>query len=131
METYIDLDALESKCIAMRSRSAIIYCYPFNDIAVKIGAKILTRDGRVVKKVRTGTSNGVQVVVGILDGEELKWDAAGRFNGPYIDDVKDLFVPERYFFKDWKSTMKMSYSEWYATHERRHPYVNIPERTFM
>lgn len=128
METYIDLDELESKCIAMRSRTSIIYCYPFQHIAVKLGAKIVTRDGRTVKKVRVGTSNGVQAVVGIIDGEELKWDAAGRFNGPYIDDEKDLYVPERYFFKDCKSTIKMSNAEWYSTHDRRHPKVKIQER---
>lgn len=128
METYVDLEELEPYCECMKSRTAYIYTYPFVEQVAKNGAKIMTRDGRVVKKVRMGSANGDYAVVGVLDGEELKWDVAGRFSGPYMDSPLDLRISERYFFKDWKSTMKMSNAEWYATHDRRHPTVKIPER---
>ena len=118
----------ESQCVAMRSRTAIIFCYPFNKEVWKTGPKILTRDGRVVKKVRMGGSNGVEVVVGILDGEELRWDSAGRFEGPYKDSPLDLMISERYFYSDWKDHIKMSNAEWAVTFGRPHPNVKIPGR---
>ena len=118
----------ESQCIAMRSHTAIIFCYPFNKEVAKLGPKITTRDGRVVKKVRMGASAGVDVIVGILDGEELKWDAAGRFAGPYEDHPNDLYISERYFMSDWKEHIKMSSAEWAVTYGRPHPGVKIPGR---
>lgn len=125
----VDLDSLEPLCIAMRSRTAIIFCYPICKEVLKTGCKVLSRDGRVVKKVRTGTSAGQDVYVGILDGEELKWDSAGRYAGPYKDTPNDLFVPERYFYQDWKTNIGMSNSEWAVKFGRPHPTVAIPYKS--
>lgn len=127
-ETYIDLEPYEDQIIAQRSRTAIIFLYPFIKEAYKYGMRVQTRDGRVVKKVRVGGANGVDVVVGILDGEELRWDAAGRFLGPYQDDDRDLYIPERYMYKDWRENIGLSNSEWAMTFGKRHPGVKMPKR---
>ena len=123
----VDLDALEPCCIAQHSRTAIIYLYPYMWEVVRLGAKVLTRDGRLVKRVHPAKHDGQDVVVGILEGKSLVWDHAGRFNGPYADHPNDLYVPERYFFKDFKSHMKMSYAEWTAKFGRPHPTVKLPD----
>lgn len=123
----VDLDELEPLCICLRTKTCYSYFYPFQKEVWKRNAKIVTRDGRVVKKVRMGYSNGTEVIVGILDGEELKWDEAGRFNGPYVDDVKDLYIQEKFFYKDWKNNIHLSNAEWEMRFGRQHPYVKKPE----
>ena len=124
----VNLDELEPFCVAMRSRTSIIYLYPFQKVVWKNGAKIITRDGRVVKKLRMGGSGGVDVIVGILDGEELRWDAAGRFYGPYKDSPLDLMFPERYAYRNWKEHIGMSNAEWAVNFGRPHPGVKMPKR---
>lgn len=124
----IDLEEYEDKCICMRSKTAYIFCYPFMPDVWQSGMKVLTRDGRVVKKVRVGGEAGRQTVIGILDGEELRWDAAGRFEGPYKDSPNDLFLQDRYLMKDWRQNMAMSNAEWALRFGRPHPKVKIPRQ---
>ena len=122
----VDTEELEDRCIVLRSRTAYVYCYPFCKEVWKTGAKIVTRSGQTVKKVQIGSSNGEEVIVGILGGQELKWDAAGRYKSPYIDDENDLMIYERYFYKDWKSHIKLSHADWELRFGRPHPTVKIP-----
>lgn len=126
--TYIDLGPYEGRVIAMRSRTAIVYLYPFVLEAFRYGMKVMTRDGRVVKGVRVGGAGDDGVVVGVLDGEELRWGGDGRFAGPYIDDDRDIFIPERYMYTDWKDHIKMSNAEWSATFGKPHRGVSVPDR---
>lgn len=123
----IDLDEYEDKCICMRSKTAYIYLYPFVPEVYEVGMKVMTRDGRLVKKVRVGGSGPKTVVVGILDGEELRWDAAGRFEGPYKNSPNDLFLHEKYYLKNWRQLMGMSNAEFAVRYGRPHPSVKIPQ----
>lgn len=124
-----DMDALEPLCIALRHRSAILFLYPYREKVAKQGAKIMTRDGRIVKRVHPAKdAEGNEVIVGELDGEGLVWDMAGRMAGAYHDDPRDLYIPERYFIRSWKDTIRMSNSEWALQFQRPHPTVEIPER---
>lgn len=124
----VPIDDYEDQCECIRVHTAYVYTYPFVAEVAKTGAKIVTRDGRVVKKIRMGGINGVDVVVGILDGEELRWDAGGRFEGPYKKSQNDLRIFERYFYKNWKEFMNMSYAEWTIRFGRPHPTVKIPNK---
>jgi hypothetical protein len=123
----IDIDEYEDKCICMRSKTAYVYLYPFVPEAYQVGMKVMTRDGRLVKKVRVGGEGPKAIVVGILDGEELRWDAAGRFEGPYKNSPNDLFIQERYLQKDWRLHMSMSNAEWAIRFGIPHPTVKIPK----
>lgn len=129
MEEYLldenTMADLEMLCIAQKSRTAVIYLYPFVKEVWKHGAKVVTRDGRTVKRVQCGSQGGNDVVVGILDGEELRWDGAGRFKSPYENDPRDLFITERYFRRDWKSWIKLSNAEWAIKFGRPHPYAKL------
>jgi hypothetical protein len=122
-----DTDELEDRCIAVKSKTSYIYCYPICPEVLKAGCKVITRDGRVVKKVAYGNSCGVNVYVGILDGQEMRWDEAGRFVGPYEDSPNDLYVAHRYWFKDWRNHIKLSHAEWNLRFETKHPTVKLPE----
>lgn len=122
-----DTDELEDRCIAVKSKTAYIYCYPICPEVLKAGCKVITRSGRVVKKVAHGNSCGVNVYVGILDGQEMRWDEAGRFIGPYEDSPNDLYVPNRYWYKDWRNYIKLSNAEWELRFGRPHPTVKLPE----
>ena len=122
-----DTDELEDRCIAVKSKTAYIFCYPICPEVLKAGCKVITRDGRVVKKVAHGNSCGVNVYVGILDGQEMRWDEAGRFIGPYEDSPNDLYVSERYWYKDWRNNIKLSNAEWELRFGRPHPTVKLPE----
>lgn len=122
----VDPSEYEDMCECVKSRTAYIYTYPFIKDVWKSGAKIMTRSGQTVKKVHMGSSNGEEVIVGILDGQELKWDAGGRFESPYKDSPLDLRISERYFYKDWKSHIKLSHADWELRFGRPHPTVKIP-----
>lgn len=124
-EYLADMDEIEPECIAIRIKGKILYAYPFDKDVADTGAKVITRDGRVVKKVRVTTDNNA--VTGVLGEEVLTWDRAGRINGAYINDERDLYIPERYFMRRWKDFMKLSNSEWAATYQLRHDSVKIPE----
>jgi hypothetical protein len=121
-----DTDELEDRCIAVKSKTAYIFCYPICPEVLKAGCKVITREGRVVKKVAHGNSCGVNVYVGILDGQEMRWDEAGRFIGPYEDSPNDLYVSERYWYKDWRNYIKLSNADWELRFGRPHPTVKIP-----
>ena len=123
----VDPSEYEDLCVCVKSKTAYIYAYPFVKDVWKSGAKVITRSGKTVKKVCIGSSNGEDVIVGILDGQELKWDAAGRFKGPYIEDENDLMICERYWYKDWRNYIKLSNADWELRFGRPHPTVKLPE----
>ena len=124
----VNLDEYEDRCICMRSKTAYIYLYPLQTDSYEAGMKVMTRDGRVVKNVRVGGIRGQKVVIGVLDGKELRWDSAGRFESPYRDSPNDLYVPERFFRKGWRQDMAMSNAEWTVRYGRPHPRVKIPKQ---
>lgn len=129
-ETYINLEPFEDKVIARFGRNSVMYLYPFIIDAYRSGMRVQTRDGRVVKKIQIGGSNGSEVIVGMLDGIEERWDAAGRYIGPYNDDPKDLYIHERYMYTDWRQNMSMSNAEWAVRFGKPHPKVKLPERNY-
>ena len=127
LEYIVDTTELEPLCIAMRKKSTIIFLYPYQDAVAKTGAKVVTRDGRVVRKVRKSLNGGKVIITGLLDGEFLTWDSAGRFIGPYEDSEKDLYIPERFFVKGWKNEITLSNSDWALKYDIKHPDVKVPE----
>jgi len=118
----------ETKCIAIRVHSCIVYMYPFNKEVAKYNPKIVCRDGRVVKKVQLAIKDDKEIVTGLLDEERLIWDINGRFIDAETDSDKDLYIFERYFHRNWKQDIKLSNSEFAVRYQRRHPYVKVPER---
>lgn len=124
----VDPSQYEDQCECVRAHTAYVYTYPFNAAVAKTGAKVITREGKVVKKIRMGGVDGIDVVVGIVDGKELKWDAAGHFEGPYKESPYDLRIYERYFYKNWKEDIGMSHAEWTIRYGRPHPGVKMPKR---
>lgn len=123
----VDPSQFEDKCVCIRSKTAYVYMYPFCAEVAKTGAKTVTRTGRTVKNVQVNGKGANAVVTGELDGERLTWDAAGRYKGPYVDDDRDLYHYERYFYKDWKTHFGMSNAEFAVRYGRPHPTVKIPE----
>lgn len=113
----------EDKCIAIRSKTIYIFCYPIVSEVLGKDCKVVCRDGRTVKKVKQ-TYDGYS---GIVDGVEYHWDTAGRYVNPYIDSPLDLFVPERYFRKKRREEVMMSNTEYTIRYGRPHPTVKIPE----
>lgn len=112
-----DPSQLEDKCVVVRSKTAYIYCYPVVPEVLVTGAKVITRTGKTVKKVQR-LQDGYE---GFVDGEECHWDLAGRFSGPYKNDPLDIFIPERFFRKDWQAHIKMGNAEWTLKFGRTHP----------
>jgi hypothetical protein len=127
-----NLDEMEDQCIAIRIHSVIIYCYPICEKVLEYHPKVLTRSGKVVKKVQMamrGCDDLVEkekVITGLLDDERLVWDEQGRYNGE-DDNELNLYVPEKYWDKDWKSKIKLSNSAWALKYQRRHPTAKVPE----
>lgn len=120
MDQYID-DEMESRCLALRGKGQVMYIYPFVlDIALN-GAKVITRDGRKVRNIRViKEQDGSDTVYASLDGITLKWDAHGRYSGPYLNHANDLYIPERYFDPDWKQRIQLSNAEWAVNFQRQH-----------
>ena len=114
----------ESKCIALRVRSTIVFAYPWCEEVGKHNPKVVTRTGELVKHVQPAMKDGEKILTGELDGQRLTWGIDGRFEG---DESKDLFVYERYWDKSWKSRIKMSHGEWALKYQRPHPTVKIPD----
>lgn len=114
----------ESKCIALRVRSTIVFAYPWCEEVGKHNPKVVTRTGELVKHVQPAIKDGEKILTGELDGQRLTWGIDGRFDG---DDSKDLFVFERYWDAQWKSRIKLSHGEWALKYQREHKYVTIPD----
>ena len=114
----------ESKCIALRVRSTIVFAYPWCEEVGKHNPKVVTRTGEIVKHVQPAMKDGEKILTGELDGQRLTWGIDGRFEG---DDSNDLFVYERYWDKSWKSRIKMSHGEWALKYQRHHPTAKIPD----
>ena len=126
IEYIVNLDELEDRCIALRVHSVVLYCYPWCEAVGKLNPKVITRIGKVVKHVQPATRDGVRILTGELDGERLTWDINGRFTDDKTEHENDLFVPERYWMKNWKSAIKLSNGEWYLKYGKVHPSVEIP-----
>lgn len=114
----------ESKCIALRVRSTIVFAYPWCEEVGKHNPKVVTRDGELVKHVQPAMKDGEKILTGELDGQRLTWGIDGRFEG---DDSKDLFVFQRYWDKAWKSRIKLSHGEWEIQFGTKHPNAKIPD----
>ena len=121
----VNPDEYEDSCIVIRSKTAYVYCYPINKEVLASGAKVVTRDGKTVKRVQLDSTG----YTGILDGEEVMWDSAGRYIGPYKDSPNDLYICERYFRKDWQEHIQMGNAEWAFRYGRLHPGVKMPKRS--
>lgn len=117
----------EEKCVAIRVRSCILFCYPISKAVLEHGPKVLTHSGKVVKRVQYADGkNGEEVVTGLLDDERLFWDKNGWFKGEEENELS-LVIPERYFQKDWKNYIKLSNGDWTLKFGRPHPTVKAPE----
>ena len=114
----------ESKCIALRVRSTIVFAYPWCEEVGKHNPKVVTRTGEIVKHVQPAMKDGEKILTGELDGQRLTWGIDGRFEG---DESKDLFVFERYFDAQWKSKIKLSHGEWALKYQKPHKGVKIPD----
>lgn len=115
----------EERCVAIRIRSCVVYCYPICKAVLEHGPKVLTKGGKVVKRVQYADGkDGGEVITGLLDGERLFWDAEGRFKGG--GGEMELVVPERYFDREWKNRIKMSNGDWALKYQRPHPTVAVP-----
>lgn len=124
-------DEMERNCVAVVQRRNVLYLYPIDKNVLAGGAKVMTRDGRLVKHVRLVTdSKGDSYYTGELDKQLLRWDSAGRFAGPYRNHANDLFIPERYFDPEWKLKIHLTNSEWALQYERPHPNVKKPEKRY-
>lgn len=117
----------EERCIALKIKSTIVYCYPICEAVLEHYPKVMTRLGKVVKKVQMAVrDSGKKVITGLLDEERLVWDEEGRYNGDEDSDL-NLYVPERYWDRDWKSKIKLSNGAWCLKYQRSHPYAKMPE----
>ena len=125
LEYICELD--ESKCIALRVRSTIVFYYPICEEIIKQKPKVVTRTGELVKHVEIALKDGVKIIVGELNEEKLTWDINGRFIDEYEDSDKDLYVAERYWDKHWRDKIKLSNGEFAVRYQRPHPDVEIPE----
>ena len=125
----IELD--EQNCIAMYVRKTVVFFYPPTPEVVQTGCKVVTRKGETVKhcKCLLDDRNNVYYT-GTVNGNELKWDTAGRFVNPYKDSPFDLYVAERYFDPLWKKKINLSNAEWAEKYQHEHPDVKIPQREF-
>lgn len=117
----------ESKCIALRVHSVVLYCYPWREAVGKHNPKVITRTGRVVKHVQPATRDGVRILTGELDGERLTWDINGRFVDDKTDHENDLYISHRYWDKMWQNRIKMSNADWCLKFETDHPSVSVPD----
>lgn len=116
-------EALERLCIAVRRNGTVLYLYPVDMELVRQGAQVLTRSGVTVRRLHLRDDGRIG---GVLGAEELTWDAAGRFIGPYLDHDNDLYISERYFDPRWKYKRRMSNAEWSAAYGREHPFCAPP-----
>lgn len=123
-------DEMERECIAIWKHSTTIFMYPFSTEVFRRGCKVLTRDGRKVRKIEVSRDwvAGGHIVTGELDGKRYKWTEGGRFRDAYTEDANDLYIPERYFDPQWKEKIKLSNFEWASKYQKEHPYTKIPER---
>lgn len=127
-----DLDEMEDKCIAIKIHSCLIFCYPICEKVLEYHPKVLTRSGKVVKKVQMAMRGSddlaekEKVFTGLLDDERLVWDENGRYNGEDNNDL-NLVVPERYWDKDWRSKIKLSNAQWCLKYQKPHKGVKLPE----
>lgn len=115
----VNPDMYEEQCECIRAHTAYVYTYPFVREVWQTGCKVVDRRGRTIRKIQE-VHDGF---VGILDGEEMHWDVAGRYVGPYTDSPNDMRIPERFFRKNWQIDMQMSNAEWTMRYGRQHPYV--------
>ena len=123
----VDLDKMEDQCVAIRIHSCIVYCYPICEKVLEYHPKVLTRSGKVVKKVQMAVrESGEKVITGLLDDERLVWDEKGRYNGEGDNDI-NLVVPERYWDSQWRSKIKLSNAQWCLKYQKHHKGVKIPE----
>lgn len=112
-------DDLEKLCVAVRKHGNTVYMYPFDADVARTHAKVVTRDGKhTVKQLMINTED--DCITGLIDGNMMKWDIAGRYRSPYVNSPWDLFIPERYFDPDWKSKIKMSNADWQEAYGREH-----------
>lgn len=130
MNLDLRLDELdEQNCVAMWVRKTVVYFYPPLPEVVQTGCKVVTRSGETVKHCRCLLDDRNNVYyTGVVNGDELKWDLAGRFVNPYTDSPFDLFVAERYFDPQWKQKIKLSNAEWASQYQKKHPSVKVPEK---
>lgn len=117
----------ESKCIALRVRSTIVFAYPWCEEVGKHNPKVVTRTGELVKHIQPAIKDGEKILVGELNGERLTWDTYGKFLGDCEDDSKNLYIFERYWDAQWKSRIKLSHGEWALKYQRKHPTAKIPD----
>ena len=117
----------ESKCIALRVRSTIVFAYPWCEEVGKHNPKVVTRTGELVKHVQPAMKDGEKILTGELDGQRLTWGIDGKFLGDCEDDSKNLYIFERYWDSQWKGKIRLSHGEWCLKYQRPHPTVKIPD----
>lgn len=124
----VDMDVIEPFCIALRIHSTIVYAYPVMEEVLKHNPKVITKLGKVVKKLQIAVKDNERLLTGLIDDERLVWDIRGNFIGEDPNEDLKLYCPERYFMRNWKQLIKLSNSEFALKYQRRHPYAKLPEK---
>lgn len=67
---------------------------PFNLEEALNGAKVITRDGRVVTQLTKFNADEKETLYGVVNNEIASWKDDGRFSfvPPYNDHILDLFM---------------------------------------
>jgi len=117
-------DEMESLAIVRRKHGVVIYLYPFDYEVAKTGAKVMTKDGKVLRRMKCATEKGAHIVTGEIDGQAVVFDENGH-NASMPES--DLYIPERYFDPDWKQKKEMTNAEWASQFQRDHSSVDLPE----
>ena len=117
-------EEMEMQCVAIRVKNGWLYCYPFLFELAQNGAKVLTRGGLKVTKIHKMHTTQGMVIQGIIGEKAYQWQRNGRYNSDAVDSIYDLYIPERYFYQNWKDEMPLSNAEWFIKHHPDHPYID-------
>lgn len=124
----VDPTLYEDFCIAIPNRSAYLFCYPYVREVWITGAKVVTRSGRTARSI---TEEAGGRLLGYVDGVQHEWDLAGRAVSPYKDSPLDLYIPEKYFRKDWPDLIKMSNADYQLKYGIEHPKAKIQKKEIV
>lgn len=120
---------MEDRCIGIKKHGTVIYAYPFDDKYFHFGCKVITRGGKTVRKLKKQTIENKDCYVGMIGDDRMMWDCAGRYDGAYADSEHDLYIPERYWYTNWRDLLKMNNEDWNRVYGIDHPKATVYHST--